>query len=226
MRTQTHSLARSLSLSLSLSLFFLSLSEYIIYEYLYIYTYLCANKPTRSLALSLSLYLYLFSFFRSLPSAFSLFLSFSLTLSLSLSLPPSLSLSRIVQEKDGFMWEEGPNTFQPTRQIMRLAVDLGIKVYLTKIPETCEKTFMISIVLVGKETNEHAHTNCDWPLIWESKCVPKRPMTCEKRHIIFMIWVGKLSEKETHHHAHMSFLCCDLPWFGNQGVIFKEICDV
>jgi len=33
----------------------------------------------------------------------------------------------ITREEDGFLWEEGPNTFQPTRQIMRLAVDLGIK---------------------------------------------------------------------------------------------------
>jgi len=33
----------------------------------------------------------------------------------------------ITREQDGFLWEEGPNTFQPTRQIMRLAVDLGLK---------------------------------------------------------------------------------------------------
>lgn len=33
----------------------------------------------------------------------------------------------ITREEDGFIWEEGPNTFQPTRQIMRLAVDLGLK---------------------------------------------------------------------------------------------------
>ena len=33
----------------------------------------------------------------------------------------------ISKEKDGFQWEEGPNTFQPTRQIMRLAVDVGLK---------------------------------------------------------------------------------------------------
>lgn len=33
----------------------------------------------------------------------------------------------ITKEKDGFIWEEGPNTFQPTRQIMRIATDLGLK---------------------------------------------------------------------------------------------------
>jgi oxygen-dependent protoporphyrinogen oxidase len=33
----------------------------------------------------------------------------------------------ISRKQDGFQWEEGPNTFQPTRQIMRLAVDLGLK---------------------------------------------------------------------------------------------------
>ena len=33
----------------------------------------------------------------------------------------------ISKKQDGFQWEEGPNTFQPTRQIMRLAVDVGLK---------------------------------------------------------------------------------------------------
>jgi protoporphyrinogen/coproporphyrinogen III oxidase len=33
----------------------------------------------------------------------------------------------ISRKQDGFQWEEGPNTFQPTQQIMRLAVDLGLK---------------------------------------------------------------------------------------------------
>ena len=33
----------------------------------------------------------------------------------------------ISKKIDGFQWEEGPNTFQPTQQIMRLAVDLGIQ---------------------------------------------------------------------------------------------------
>jgi len=32
----------------------------------------------------------------------------------------------ITRQEDGFLWEEGPNTFQPTRQIMRMATDLGL----------------------------------------------------------------------------------------------------
>eukprot|EP00612_Vaucheria_litorea_P008697 CAMPEP_0171473218 /NCGR_PEP_ID=MMETSP0946-20130122/1717_1 /TAXON_ID=109269 /ORGANISM="Vaucheria litorea, Strain CCMP2940" /LENGTH=523 /DNA_ID=CAMNT_0012002953 /DNA_START=207 /DNA_END=1778 /DNA_ORIENTATION=+ len=33
----------------------------------------------------------------------------------------------ITRAKDGFLWEEGPNTFQPTPYIMRTAVDMGLK---------------------------------------------------------------------------------------------------
>lgn len=33
----------------------------------------------------------------------------------------------ISQQKDGYTWEEGPNTFQPAAHIMRLAVDVGLK---------------------------------------------------------------------------------------------------
>ena len=33
----------------------------------------------------------------------------------------------------------------------------------------------------GKKTHDHAHTNFDLPLIWESKCIPKTPMMCEKK---------------------------------------------
>ena len=30
----------------------------------------------------------------------------------------------ITKQKDGYLWEEGPNTFQPTPYIMRTAVDM------------------------------------------------------------------------------------------------------
>lgn len=33
----------------------------------------------------------------------------------------------ISREQDGYIWEEGPNTFQPAPHIMRMAVDLGLK---------------------------------------------------------------------------------------------------
>ncbi|CAM9276860.1 unnamed protein product [Chrysoparadoxa australica] len=33
----------------------------------------------------------------------------------------------ITKQRDGFLWEEGPNTFQPTPQIMRATVDVGLK---------------------------------------------------------------------------------------------------
>ena len=33
----------------------------------------------------------------------------------------------ISRSRDGYIWEEGPNTFQPAEHIMRLAVDVGLK---------------------------------------------------------------------------------------------------
>ncbi|PXF43660.1 Protoporphyrinogen oxidase, chloroplastic [Gracilariopsis chorda] len=33
----------------------------------------------------------------------------------------------ISRKENGYVWEEGPNTFQPSEQIMRLAVDVGLK---------------------------------------------------------------------------------------------------
>ena len=34
----------------------------------------------------------------------------------------------ISKRKDGYLWEEGPNSFQPNPAILRFAKDLGMKV--------------------------------------------------------------------------------------------------